>query len=367
MTPSPPDDHSLKTAALAASLDAIVTIDQQGRVVNWNPAAERTFGYLQAEALDQPMVDLIVPPEMRESHLKGFQRYLDTRVAHIVGQRVEVPALRKDGSQFPCEVSFHPIHLSSGIYFTAYLRDLSERKVFEERQRENERKLQDLSEAQTRFVMEVSHEIKTPLTGILGNLEVLLKFPHIPPEEKQEMLQDCYRETLRLGRLVSDLLGLTRGTRVQMMEDEVPLDQLVLDAARDLQHSRGNVTLTVGHLDSCWVLGDSDRLKQLLIILVGNAFKYTPTGGEVTVKLQAESGFVVLKVSDTGVGIPAEDLQRVFDRFYRSALKEDQDPGGSGLGLSIAQWIVEGHGGQIWLESRVGEGTTAVVKLPSMS
>ena len=254
-----------------------------------------------------------------------------------------------------------PLHsLSVGL-------DITDRKQAELQLAESEQRLQGLIDGHTRFVSETSHEIKTPLSGIQGNLEVLLRYPHIPEDEKREIIQDCHREAVRLGRLVTDLLSMARtGHGLLMLETELRFDHLVLDTVREFEPIRGHHELKVGEVSSCTVQGDPDRLKQLLVILTGNALKYTPDGGEVTLSLECLGDEVELRVRDTGIGIRAEDLPKVFERYYRadhSAL--GKDPGGTGLGLPIARWIVEQHGGQISLESEPGKGTTVRVRLPA--
>lgn len=248
--------------------------------------------------------------------------------------------------------------------------DITERKNFELALKASEQQLLRLMETQKRFVSEASHEIKTPLAGIQGNLEVLLRYPHIPEEEKLEILQDCHREATRLGRLVGDLLGMARGnTDLHMIEDDVRLDALLQDAFRELERTRGDRNMQMDAMDACKVLGDPDRLKQLVVILISNAIKYTPEGGNITIDLKNKGTRAELRISDTGIGIPSEDLEKVFERFYRADTAQHgmPDPGGSGLGLSIARWIVEEHRGKIWLESQLGVGTTAVVTLPVLA
>ncbi|GEM46210.1 ATP-binding protein [Deinococcus cellulosilyticus] len=254
-----------------------------------------------------------------------------------------------------------PLHaLSVGL-------DITDRKQAELQLAESEQRLQGLIEGHTRFVSDTSHEIKTPLAGIQGNLEVLLRYDNIPAEEKREIIQDCYREAVRLGRLVTDLLSMARtGHGLLMLETELRFDHLVLDTVRDFESIKGQHELKVGEVSSCTVLGDPDRLKQLLVILTGNALKYTPDGGTVTLTLECHGDEVELVVKDTGIGIRQEDLPKVFERYFRadhSAL--GKDPGGTGLGLPIARWIVEQHGGQIVLESESGKGTTVRVRLPA--
>lgn len=247
--------------------------------------------------------------------------------------------------------------------------DITERKKAELQLQESQRQLQLLSEAQKRFVSEASHEIKTPLMGIQGHLELLLRYQDITEEEKQEILQDCHKETLRLGRLVTDLLGLARGSNVSLtLEAEVRLNHLPLDILRTFESSKGNHHLVLGEVQDCMVLGDPDRLKQLLVILTANALKYTPDGGTITLSLTCTDSWAEMRVADTGIGIHEADLEKVFDRFYRSDHSQlGVDPGGSGLGLSIAKSIVEEHGGKIHLHSQLRIGTTVTISLPLLN
>jgi two-component system, OmpR family, sensor kinase len=145
--------------------------------------------------------------------------------------------------------------------------------------------------------------------------------------------------------------------------ERVAMDGLMLEAMAEAQHLRSGVSLEAGVMEACLLEGDRERLRQLLIILLDNALKYTPTGGRVTASLTCEAHGAEIRVSDNGVGISEEALARVFERFYR-AVSFEYDPGGTGLGLPIARQITLAHGGSIWLESEEGIGTTAVVRLP---
>ena len=142
------------------------------------------------------------------------------------------------------------------------------------------------------------------------------------------------------------------------------LDEVVLDAYREARQLSQGQTLTLDPFETIQVIGDEDRLKQLVLILLDNALKYTPANGHVTLGLQRQETGSKITVRDTGVGIPPEDLPHVFERFYRADPARGRDPGGTGLGLPIARWIVEQHGGKITLESQSGQGTTATVYLP---
>ncbi len=219
--------------------------------------------------------------------------------------------------------------------------------------------------AQQRFISDASHELRAPLTAIQGNLELLRRHRAMPEAEREEALTEVERESTRLSRLVADLLVLARADAgVSLKCCPVDLDAVVLEAYREARHLSQGQTLTLDPFEPAGVEGDEDRLKQLLLILLDNAFKYTPATGRVTLGLHRRETDVEIVVRDTGVGIAPEDLPLVFERFYRADPARSRDPGGTGLGLPIAQWIVEQHDGTITLESELGQGTTATVLLP---
>lgn len=217
---------------------------------------------------------------------------------------------------------------------------------------------------QQRFIADASHELRAPLTLIQANLE-LARRPAIPPADQAAALGEAYAETNRLARLVADLLALARADAgMPIRQERVELDRLVMEVLGETKGLAQEHRLAVDGLEPCTVSGDPDRLRQLLVILLDNALKYTPPGGRVALGLRREGDSAVITVSDTGVGISPEHLPHVFQRFYRVDPGRSRDPAGTGLGLPIARWIVEQHGGSIELTSRLGEGTTAVVRLP---
>ncbi|MCA1599734.1 MAG: cell wall metabolism sensor histidine kinase WalK, partial [Chloroflexi bacterium] len=174
-------------------------------------------------------------------------------------------------------------------------------------------------------------------------------------------------EAARMGRLVANLLLLARGDEARAIDRRpVELDVLVLEAARQARApaaARG-VTVALGHEDQATALGDADLLKQLLLNLVDNAIAYTPSGGRVELSLDVDGEWARLSVRDTGPGIPAADVERIFERFYRMDEARTRRSGGAGLGLAIARWIAEAHGGHIAVESVVGRGSTFTLVLP---
>ncbi len=225
-------------------------------------------------------------------------------------------------------------------------------------------RLQKAFELQRRFVADASHELRTPLTTIRGNVDVLLLDPDLKPETR-EALQQVSGESARMSRLVTNLLLLARADAGHRAASTRPVDlhALVLETVRQARSMSSTVSVSLAREDQVEVFGDSDQLKQVLLNLLENALKYTSDGGRVSVSVYTEGNWAKLEVRDTGIGIAPEDQQRIFDRFYR-AERRVPGAGGSGLGLSIASWVVSAHGGRLAVESQPGLGSIFTVWLP---
>lgn len=224
--------------------------------------------------------------------------------------------------------------------------------------------LEENHQALQRFLGDASHQLRTPLTVIRANLD-LLQRPDVPPDERAEILADARDEADRMGRLIGDLLSLARaesGARLDFAP--VELDALLVESIRRQHQAAPHVRMSVSSVEPAIVDGDRDRLRELLGILLDNAARYTPEGGRVTASLEIHEGRAVIVVEDTGIGLDAEDRAQLFERLYRGRRARELRPSGTGLGLAIANWIVESHGGTIQLLDRDGGGTIARVGLP---
>jgi signal transduction histidine kinase len=225
--------------------------------------------------------------------------------------------------------------------------------------------LEEAYRTQQRFVADASHELRAPLTAIQGNLELLSQHADMPPAERAAALVEAQREAGRLTRLVADLLALARADAgMTIALRPVELDTIVLDALHSARPLSRGQKLILATFEPVQVLGNEDRLKQLLLILLDNAFKYSPPAGHVTVDLRRNGTTAEVQIQDTGEGIPSDALPRLFERFYRADPARARDPGGTGLGLPIAKWIVDQHGGSIALFSQPGQGTAISITLP---
>jgi signal transduction histidine kinase len=250
--------------------------------------------------------------------------------------------------------------------------------------------LERATQAQHRFIADASHELRAPLTTVQGNLAFLQRhLDEIPPDERRTMLRDAYGETLRLARLVDELLLLARAdtdndykpittkekhaleAKKSQHERPVELDRALLQLVRQLRGrlnmDGSRLKLEIGHIEPVRVYGDEENLRRVMLILLDNALKYTPAddekeSGRVTVALERDGKDAVLHVKDTGIGIDPNDLPHIFERFYRADRARTRQ--GTGLGLSIAHTLVEQAGGRITAESTPGEGSTFSVWLP---
>ena len=231
-------------------------------------------------------------------------------------------------------------------------------------------RMEDSIQRLRQFSADASHELRTPLTILKGEAEMALRQAR-SVDEYQQLLASALEEIDRISKIVEDLFLLSKTdlgeARIEMKP--VPLDTLVRETLSQMEPlaQENSVALVLDRRDSCIVSGDIYRLRELLLNLIENAIRYTPSGGKITVSLLREEKTALIQVSDTGMGISAEDLPRIFDRFYRSDDARSIQPKGSGLGLSICHSIVGSHEGQLTAESRLGHGSTFFVRLPLLS
>lgn len=337
-------------------VDALVTINTNGTIRTFNPAAERMFGYTRAEVLGEN-VKLLMPDPDHENHDDYLKAYLTTGRAAIIGRSREVIARKKDGATFPVELSIGEFQSGDDHLFTGIIRDLSERHEIERIQKE--------------FVSVVSHELRTPVTSIIGSLKLLDGgLAGKLPDEAGSMLSIALNNSERLIRLINDILDLEKieSGRVQLRRDPCDLGAIV---SQSLEENRAyadrfavalNLAKTVQ--GQATVIGDPDRLAQVLNNLISNAVKHSSTGGAVDVTLEAHSAGYQIAVTDYGTGIPENFQDRVFLKFQQADSSDTRQVDGSGLGLTITKAIVEEHGGHIGFDSEPGEKTRFWVDLP---
>lgn len=359
-------EHAVHSTIIDNNVNAIVLINQDDEVEEFNIAACQMFGYLREEVIGQSLADLIIPPEARAFHRAGLKNYQKNGSGSFINRRVEVIAQRRNGEKFPVELTLFPLHISGLTYFSASLQDISERKQYVEDLSEARDMAERANKYKSQFVASMSHEIRTPLNAVLGLLGLL-------QETELENTQRHYVDTaLNSGQglltILNDVLDFSKieAGKLVLEQDDFNLLSLVYDIV-DLLSSRAaekGVILCcyVDSLIPSLLTGDSGRIRQVLMNLVGNAVKFTEQGAvivRVDLHKQTEDQVVLgFSVEDSGIGISPEDQKKLFDEFVQADGNDTRRFGGTGLGLSISRKLLTLMNSEMSLRSRPGKGST---------
>ena len=353
------------------AVDGIITINERGTIETFNPASERLFGYAAAEIIGQNVKQLM--PEPYHSEHDGYlTRYRETGQAKIIGIGREVVGRRKDGSTFPLDLAISEMRLGDRRLFIGITRDITERKAVESKLEQAHEKALTATQAKSDFLATMSHEIRTPMNSMIAMAD-LLKGTSLSVEQ-QEYVDRFSRAATSLLDLLNDILDLSKIEAGQLELEAISFDlHDLIEKTAELMAVRAHAKQL--ELVPClhpaipeFVTGDPTRLRQVFVNLIGNAIKFTECG-EVVIQLMPDEtlrGGIRCSVTDTGIGIPPDKQQTIFDSFTQVDASTTRQYGGTGLGLSISKRIVELMGGQIQVESTLGTGTTFsfVVPLP---
>jgi PAS domain S-box-containing protein len=355
------ESEARRRAIMNSSLDAIVTMDAQGRITDWNPQAEQVFGWPAAKAVGRPLAEVVIPPEQREAHRKGLARFLVTGEGPILRRRLEMEALHRSGRRFPVELTVVPFRLGSEWLFSGFVRDISEQKRLEEHLRRSQK-----MEAVGRLAGGIAHDFNNLLTAVNGYAELLADRVASDPQAA-EGVEEIRRAAQRGAALIQKLLVLGRRSIIQ---PEVFDAGAALNGMRDmLERIIGEDTRVVLEPDRqpCMVRMDESQFEQVILNLAVNAREAMPRGGTLTLRTfrRARAGSdsgtsVVVSVSDTGAGMDAGTRERIFEPFFSTK------PGGTGLGLSTVYGIAGDAGGSVTVHSEPGRGSTFEVCLPAV-
>jgi len=372
-------------AVFESALDAAVLMNSRGIITGWNAQAEKVFGWTKAEAIGRRLDETMIPKRFHTDHAIGMAGFLVTGEGPMLDCRIETEALHRDGHEFPVELSVTPIKTADGYDFSAFIRNITERRQHEaelEKYRQHlevlvKQRTADLTvakeaaeaanRAKTAFLSNMSHELRTPMNGIIGMAELALRRATDPAQQKQ--LAIVCTSSQHLLKIINDVLDLSKIEAERLTLERIPfsLDTVLTNVTNLFATKAAEKGLTLiidaaSTLRSLSLLGDPLRLEQILLNLTANAFKFTHHGS-VTVRIivaedRPDDLLLRFEVTDTGIGISAEDQPRVFNAFEQADNSTTRQYGGTGLGLPISKRLALLMGGEVGVTSQVGVGST---------
>ena len=367
------DSQDRLRAVVNSAMDSVIAMDASGNIVEFNPAAEFCFGYSRAEVMNQPMADFIIPEKYRSAHRAGLRRYLEIGKAKVLNQRIEIEALRSNGETFPVELAISAVQQEEGPIFVAYLRDITERKRSTEELERSRAEAEAANQAKSDFLATMSHEIRTPMNGVFGMTNLLMSTEL--SREQRQWLQTIRDSSDVLLTLINDILDLSKleANQIELEETEMrPGD--IAESIVDLfwgtaQGKKIELAQAVEPDVPNFVIGDPGRIRQILSNLVSNALKFTEKGGvQVLVDVDRESldagQGLIIRVVDSGIGIGADDRERLFDRFVQADSHLARSYQGTGLGLSICRELCDLMNGSITVLENPAGGSIFEARLP---
>jgi PAS domain S-box-containing protein len=355
---------------LEAAPDAVIIVDGEGTIVQVNVQAERLFGYGREEVVGSPL-ELLLPKRFRDSHVAQRRAYSANPSTRHMGRGLKLFGLRKDGTEFPVDVSLSPLLTDTGTLIASAIRDMTEHRRLEDELHQRTRELEEADRQKDHFLSAVAHELRSPLS-VLTQAAQLLRSPKADTATLEWVSGALQRQTAHMARLVEDLLDLCRVRCGKLALQREPVDlRTIVPQAVEMNHplitSRKHQLEVTQSPEPLWVNGDPARLTQVLSNLLTNAAKYTPEGGHIHLTTTREDGAAVIRVRDDGKGIPKEMLSHVFNLFAQTESSNDARAEGLGIGLALVQQLVELHAGSVAAFSDgPGKGSDFVVCLPVM-
>lgn len=348
---------------LEAAPDAIILVDTDGTISLVNAQTEVLFGYSRQELTGQS-IEVLIPHRFRNRHIDHRRSYHVDPRTRAMGAGLDLSARRKDGSEFPVEISLSPLETPEGRLLISIVRDVTEQRVVSLQLRQQKAMLEETVREMDDFTHVVSHDLKEPLRGIEAFAGFLLEdYGSRFDDEGKRYLVFLQQAAVRMKDLIHDLLELTALSRKEGTFIPVDLNQAVAQVLRDLEFTigekHGKITVA-SPLPT--VVCDRTRIQEVMRNLIANAIKFTNTTPVIAIACRDDGQTVTCSVGDNGIGIAPPYHGRIFDLFERLNPQEQFE--GTGAGLAICKKAIESHGGKIWVESELGRGSTFFFTLP---
>lgn len=352
-------------AIVDTAVDAIITIDEKGKVLSFNRAAEILFGWSEKEIRGQN-VKLLMPDEISQHHDHYLERYRQTQQGNLMDTRREVTAKRRDGTIFPVRAGVSKTKVDGATVYVGILTDITTRVEMEKNLKAAKVRAEQAATARSAFLANMSHEIRTPMNSIIGFSELLLDTELDSNQYRHTRI--IHRSARSLLRLLNDILDTAKLDRnaIELEQRPFSLQQLVTETCEEIRllADRKSIYLSVAYESpQQWFQGDAFRIKQIITNLLSNAVKFTEEGGVAVTVTEHKPG-VRIAIQDTGIGIPKDRLESIFQPFSQSDVSMSRRFGGTGLGTTIAQKLTELMSGTIHVESDEGQGSTFTIALP---
>lgn len=337
--------------------NAVVVIDEKGTIVKWNKKSEVIFGWSSAEVLHQAMHELIMPERYVQAHQKGIHHFLNTGQGPVLNKTIEISAVRKNGAEFPIELSISAVRSQGKFLFIAFISDISQRRHAEEEIKRINQNLANSVKALESFTYSVSHDLRAPLRAIHGYINILKKeYSGVIDERGQGMMNSVMSNSKKMGQLIDDLLALSRLERVTLKKQQTDIRELVTTVVNDLRTGMNDekTTFVINPMPIAFV--DPNLMVQVYTNLISNAIKYSSLKEQPIVEIGAteENGEHIYYVKDNGAGFDMKFYNKLFGVFQR--LHDQSVFEGNGIGLSIVKQIINRHEGRVWAYSEPENG-----------
>ena len=377
--------------------EGILVVNDKGEITRTNPSSERLFGYEKGELIGKK-IEVLIPQRLSEKHKSHRDKYGHNPHARSMGSGMELNGLKKDGSEFPVEISLSPYSTPEGRFVIAFIVDITVRKQAEEKLKNYSTELEkqvknrtlileeaieelektkkdlnkalakekELNELKSRFVSMASHEFRTPLTTMMSSLALVTKYgEHNDKASQTKHVSKIKNSINNLTDILNDFLSVSKleEGRVENMPEEINLNSFITDIVSEMQSMATNEQqLLHKHTGNETVCLDKKLLKNVLFNLISNAIKFSPTGGAIEIETKVQNSSVKISVTDNGIGISEEDQKHLFERFFRG--KNATHIQGTGLGLNIVLKYAELMKGKLDFDSIENKGTTFTLIIP---